>query len=261
MKPLGLIIAAGKQTRFSMELPKALVPIKDGKSLLELNILQLKNYCEKIYITCSKENINFFKKELSKIKLSNIFLIEIESGLGCGDAVLKTLRWLNKHYSQLNKSEKSSVIMIWGDSIQTNQDVFNSIKSMDFKGYDIGVPAQIENKPYVKFNETNLMIDEVLFSKYDTIASSGYHDFSIFHFKLKPVLKFLEKMRKKFTDKSDNSFTYLCRKNQLIFLDIFNFTDIKGKIFKIEKTNDINGFNTLNEYLILCGQYNSYSEK
>lgn len=253
MKTIGLIIAAGKQTRFSLELPKALVPIAEGKSLLEVNINELKKRCDRIYITCSKENINFFKKEISRIKIPGVFLIEIESGLGCGDAVLKSLRWLNKYFTNLNNVDPISVLMLWGDSLQDNETIWDSLNTFEFGNSDIVVPVKYEETPYVKFIEKNEYINSVKFSKYGDTCKNGYHDFSIFYFNLKPVLKFLEKLRKKFTDKK-NKLEYTCRDNQLIFLDIFNYTDIKGKLLPIEANEIINGFNTLDEYLLMCGQ-------
>ena len=95
----GLIIAAGKQSRFNSEVPKALVPYK-GKPLLETNIERLRKYCNIVYVVCSPENKQWFSKYDK---------IVIKSGLGCGDAVYNAL------VSLPPVSIDDSVFIQWGD--------------------------------------------------------------------------------------------------------------------------------------------------
>ena len=83
----GLIIAAGNQTRFNYDIPKALVKINDV-NLLDLNINYMKSYVDKIYVVCSFNNDKYFSNDINKIV--------IESGKGCGDAVMKALSKLHK---------------------------------------------------------------------------------------------------------------------------------------------------------------------
>ena len=108
MEIAGLIVAAGKQNRFDMQIPKALVPYKDS-TLLEYNIKTMDLYCSKIYVVCSKEDYDLFQPYRSE----KVYVFPICSGFGCGDAVLEGL----------NAVEEQSVITIWGDSVQTNRDV------------------------------------------------------------------------------------------------------------------------------------------
>ena len=45
----GLIIAAGKQSRFESDIPKALVPYK-GRRLLDINVDIMKSVCDVVYV-------------------------------------------------------------------------------------------------------------------------------------------------------------------------------------------------------------------
>ena len=55
----GLIFAAGKQRRFGVDTPKALTRFGD-RTLLDVNMLNLGEYCDKVYVVCSIENEGYF---------------------------------------------------------------------------------------------------------------------------------------------------------------------------------------------------------
>ena len=63
---IGFIIAAGKQTRFNSEKPKALAMFGDH-SALDHNCDLMQRYCDEIYVVCSKYNKNVIVKH----KISN----------------------------------------------------------------------------------------------------------------------------------------------------------------------------------------------
>ena len=96
----GFIIAAGNQTRFNSSVPKALSKL-GNKTCLDYTISKLENICDKVFVVCSKDKENYFL---------NYNIISIESGLGCGDAILKTLR-------KFNFNSNDSCFIQWGDSI------------------------------------------------------------------------------------------------------------------------------------------------
>lgn len=83
----GLIISAGNQSRFKSTTPKALVNLGDF-NLLDINISEMKPYVDKIYIVCSYNNEFYFSNYKNRIV--------IESGKGCGDAVMQALAMLHK---------------------------------------------------------------------------------------------------------------------------------------------------------------------
>ena len=71
----GLIIAAGNQTRFKSDIPKALV-MYNGKRLLDRNIEVMEKFCDDIRVVVSTEMQN---------KFTGYKCIVIDSGKGCGD--------------------------------------------------------------------------------------------------------------------------------------------------------------------------------
>ena len=106
------IMCAGKQRRFSSDLPKSLMPFNDS-TILETNIKNSLQFCDKVVVVASYENYQYFEK----YKSDNVDVIQIESGFGCGDAVYKAL------YYYLTSDEDTCFIM-WGDSIQIDKQVF-----------------------------------------------------------------------------------------------------------------------------------------
>ena len=80
MKTYGIILAAGKQSRFNDDIPKALAE-GNGKILLQHNYETLKNQCEKIYVVTSLENNHFFKDSLDKNDYVPFFPKNIYSSL------------------------------------------------------------------------------------------------------------------------------------------------------------------------------------
>ena len=92
----GLIIAAGKQSRFNSRIPKCLSKI-DNKCILDSSIDNLSQYCGAVYITCSIDCLSFFSD------YDNI--ISIESGKGSGDAILKSIAYIinNNNVSNISK--------------------------------------------------------------------------------------------------------------------------------------------------------------
>jgi len=226
-KKIGLILAAGRQTRFNSETPKALV--KYGESTaLEHNIGVLKPNVDEIYVVCSTYNYDLFKQYGS----DNIIVKSIDGGLGCGHGVMKALE-LIKGYAD--------IVLIWGDSIQ-NEQVVSKLVNV-YRGYFL-VPVVEENKPYVQFKESNKFITKVSFSKFnDKIDDIGYHDLSIFAFDKELVLKKLKEMHKKYWKDEE----YNTRSKELVFLDLFNENKRFGKILKFKDIED-RSFNTVEEY-------------
>lgn len=238
----GIILAAGKQTRFKSNIPKALYPYKDS-TVLQHNIEIMENYVDKIFVVTSFDNREFFEN-LEICKKCEIH--SIHSGFGCGDAVYKSLTEL----TEINAED--DVILIWGDSIQQHHTYEQMIAEYN---YDFVVPVVLEPKPYVEFDVfdsgklSNIgKIASVRFSKYnDNISDNGYHDLSIFMFEKEKCLFGLQKLRHIW--KTEESYKEK-RNGEMIFLDIFNWADYSVftaqtvDIFDIEDKS----FNTLEEY-------------
>lgn len=228
-KKIGIILAAGKQTRFESDIPKALVQYKDH-TVLEHNIELLKSNVDKILVICSEWNYEQFKK--LNIENENLELISINSGFGCGHGVMESLKLIKEY---------ADIILIWGDSIQ-NKFVIDELVCK-YRGYVL-VPVVIEKKPYVQFKTDKGFITHVSFSKYNQhIDDIGYHDLSIFMFDKDFVYKKLIKMHKKYW-KDDE---YKTKSKELVFLELFNENKKFGKILKINNIQSM-AFNTVEEY-------------
>lgn len=224
---VGLIVSAGKQKRFNSDIPKALVSI-DGNCLLDINISILEKVCNKVYVVCSVDNEKYFSDD----KYNKIV---IESGLGSGDAIYKSLISLNL--------KEGSIIISWGDSL-LNEDLCYEILSK--KNYSTCIiPCVYESKPYVELIQRGCHL-RVLFSKYNDKISPGYHDMSVFLCSIESLFTSLVDFVNKFFD--SNSKTYKHKHgNEFEFLDIFNDTDMVASILEIDDSFKSYSFNSLSE--------------
>lgn len=217
----GLIISAGKQKRFGDKIPKALARI-NGISFLDINLNNLRVYCDKVYVVCSYENEIYFVDYPH---------ITIESGFGCGDAVLKAL-------GKLPLKTNDKVFIQWGDSIQEYK-IYRDL-SLNYNS-GIIVPCQIEKKPYVQLIANSKK--RVLFSKYNEKTSMGLHDLSLFYGNANEIIKALEKTARKISKKGIYKNNH---GNEFNFLDIFNETNIRMDLFVVQNYKGFS-FNTKKE--------------
>ena len=217
----GLVISAGKQKRFGDKLPKSLVKYK-GLTLLKINMNNLSFHCNKVYVVCSYENEPYF---------FDYPHITIDSGYGCGDAVLKALE-------KLPLKRNDMVFIQWGDSLQEYK-IYRSL--IDYYNSGVIIPCQIEKNPYVKLEPIGTK--RVLFSKYGEKTSEGYHDLSLFYGNAKNILNALKKTARKL---SKNGLYNNKHGNELNFLDIFNETNIKMCIYLTKNYKGFS-FNTKKE--------------
>lgn len=221
----GLIICAGRQSRFKSETPKALVNLK-GKTLLQRNIEAMEPFCDKVYVVCSIENQHFFKVE-NKIVIS--------SGKGSGDAVWQALE-------KLNIKKGDSCFVLWGDSLQKTS-IYKLLIS-NYEGKTV-IPCVLEEKPYVQIKQNGEDTITVKFSKFNEPITKGYHDLSVFYCNAYDLLNNLREFRSKILDK-DAKYKHK-HNNEMEFLDVFNETNIKAELKEVEAYKDFS-FNTIEQY-------------
>lgn len=231
----GLIIAAGKQSRFNSEVPKALVSYK-GKPLLETNIERLSKYCNVVYVVCSHENEKWFSKYNK---------IVIKSGLGCGDAVYNALKSL----PPVSVTSDDSVFIQWGDCAvdpQAYEECLRFAKTDDSQSTLI--PCQMEQHPYVAVEQVLSNLVNVKFSKYDKMPEKGYHDLSVFYAtSMFNLLCSLEEFHQMFFN--NGVYNFPKHNNEFQFLDVFNECLTSARIIDLtDKKLDCFSFNTLEEY-------------
>lgn len=226
----GLIIAAGKQSRFESSTPKALMPYGES-TLLDINIENMQATCDMVFVVVSFENYEWF---------NNCTRIIIESGKGCGDAVMQALE-------MMDLEEDDTVFIQWGDCLHTKQ-IYQDLRN-EYSRNCCGVliPCVYEEKPYVQIIPTYDSKIHVSFSKYDEPITAGYHDLSLFYgnaIELRThLIKFAESIK---SAVFDNCYKHK-HGNEMQFLDVFNETDLKGRIIEYSDYTAF-AFNTVEEF-------------
>lgn len=216
----GLFFAAGKQSRFGITTPKALSLI-GNKVLLDCNFKNIEPFVDKSYVVCSNENAYFFDKYPK---------IAIDSGKGCGDAVMKAL------YS-LNPSADDFCYVQWGDSF-VNDKLYPLIKN---NAQTVKIPCYYESNPYVQVIPDGETV-KIKFSKYEKTDDFGLHDQSVFYMPAQYALKELIAFAGKITENGQYRTKH---NNEMLFLDLFNEMGTKAQI--VENTIKSFSFNTLKE--------------
>lgn len=221
----GIILAAGKQTRFTNDKPKALANVTMGISLLELNIEVMSRYVDQIIVICAQEFFN----EFMSVTGNRALIVPITAGGGCGFATLKALEEINPQYEE-------KVFLIWGDSIQLNLPLYETC--LDHYNGRFLMPVELQESPYVSIiADENGIIEDVKYSKFDGPQKNGWHDFSLFLFHGWLIKKQL--------------YNLIDRNGEKLFLDLFvqksTRQTILGEIFPVKGFNSNNSFNTLEE--------------
>ncbi len=221
----GLIICAGRQSRFKSETPKALMKIGD-ETILDRNIKAMSPFCDKVFVICSFQNEKYFDAEDKII---------IESGKGSGDAVWQALE-------RIKPKTEDLCFVQWGDSLQ-RPEIFK-ILNKNFSGVNL-VPCVYEEKPYVQIKQVENGKLNVSFSKFNEEINPGFHDLSVFYLKALDLLDNLRKFRNKILDNNGN---YVHKHgNEMEFLDVFNETDIKADVCECDSYQDFS-FNTVEQF-------------
>ena len=220
----GLIISAGNQTRFASDRPKALLDTPSGETLLELNMANMHEVCDFVYVVCSHQNRVWFDTPEK---------IVIDSGKGCGDAVMKALQ-------QLPLKPTDKVFIQWGDSYH-KVDLYRLLLNTYTSRFLI--PCRKEDNPYVCVVPEHNNV-KVHFSKYGETCDSGYHDLSLFYGNAYRLLSYLEEFR----DMIDKEGVYKHKHgNEMQFLDVFNETYMPAEIVEVSDCKGFS-FNTLDEF-------------
>jgi bifunctional N-acetylglucosamine-1-phosphate-uridyltransferase/glucosamine-1-phosphate-acetyltransferase GlmU-like protein len=201
-------------------LPKAL-HLVDGTP----NVVRNSKMVDDFRVVINHCDVDVFLEYFSRDKL-----VEIESGLGSGHAIM-----------QLELEEND--IIIWGDAVIVNPLIIKELSETDSK--TLKIPLKKVDNPYVNFCvDEQFSIHEVMFSKYNEHSSKGYQDCCIF----KVPYQFVRYLRA--LHNAIWKSRYITESEEFEFLYIAHYLNNVGnpaKGYLTEYPNAIYSYNTVEE--------------
>jgi len=239
MKKLGIILAAGKQSRINSLIPKALFH-HNGEFLLEKNIQVMKKYVDKIYVIIDEDKLSFYPKEKDRE------YILINPGGGTGHSLYNALIKCNQIIS--NRFDKEYIIK-WSDAFHDDY-FYEELFKYDVSNYLSKVLISKIKNPYVEFIMTENICQKILFSKNGDICSKeGYQDASIFSFNGKSLYLLLTIFVSQYYNFQIKGIQYNTTNQEFNLLDLYNISPSLTKTTKWIYIDRLpKSFNTIEEY-------------
>lgn len=182
--PLGLLLCAGKQSRFHSSTPKSLLPFfPQGPCALDFALKAFQPYCQEIYVVIDEtQSPGLFAEKISS--QNSVHLLSIRSGQGDAHAIHAAL-------CKLDARADTSALVGWGDAVFQNSQFISQLVA-GISSQEILVPVVYEKAPYVKiiFEDSSKQIYDVQQSKKsEWDGRPGWHDLSCFSIPVGPYLK------------------------------------------------------------------------
>lgn len=200
-----LIVAGGKASRMNFA-PKA-ASLVNGVPNLYNTVEKALPYFDKI-ITISNAEYAQIYSDITKEFGEKVSVSVIESGRGCGHAVLESLRII--------KDFESETVVCWGDAYFNDEKIFEEILSTNMLGSPLLIPVVKEEDPYVWFETEDNSVVAARFSKFGEKSLVGFHDQSIFKVN-KPTILYALQMMHNVLEKA-GKYT-----GEMVFLNVCHF--------------------------------------
>ena len=225
-----LIIAAGNSTRMG-SLPKA-ASLINGVPNLYNTVSKAYDIFSTIIVVSNEDNLQLYNEIISDFN-DKTFVISIESGYGCGHAVMESLNSLSEKSITANGLCDSDIVICWGDAYFENSLLFEELISIPkevMEKTNLLIPVIMEKDPYVdirpmgtiEVNNTEFITaSHPCFKKRNEtiLGSSGFHDQSIFRINY-GIIKYLDMYHKSIYRKRDIMKRYIY--GEMVFLDVIN---------------------------------------
>lgn len=225
-----MIIAAGNGSRMG-NIPKCLSKIGDKSNLLNTVIQSEKAGYRKCYIVTKEEFLELYANELEGWEWFVEF-VTIQSGRGCGHAVLEALKII----------PSQDLVFCWSDVYFKDEKLLLELKD---KPLDCSclIPVVFEDDPYAWLAiKADNFIRAVNFKKRGEIINRGLHDQSIFKINSTEILSSLSFCHRVL----DKGGFYMNK--EMIFLDVCHFLWNNNSPAKFYITEfPTSGFNTIEE--------------
>lgn len=262
------VVAAGNGTRLgNTGIPKALTLINGEPNLVNI-VKTIGHHYENIVVSVQDKHVSQFEDVIRDYDLQNVTLKVIESGMGSGDAVLRTLIEGDDINDEFASTSFQVCHMCWGDVhfkndkiVQCMLDVDSEIDEVVLKNHnDVNtnrpknavmiIPTIFEQTPYLRLVESHhdIIYPRTSFRKIEQAdfsrSQDGYHDQSIFSVSW-ALLEYLQEMRKMSWDSPSNS--YSTPSGDFSFMDVIRYLknrDEHALLFKVNDDCKTYGFNT-----------------
>ena len=225
-----MIIAAGKGSRMG-NIPKCLSKVGDKSNLLNTVIQAEKAGYRQCYIVTREELSDLYIDELIGWEWFCQYVI-IESGKGCGHAVMEALKII----------PAQDLVFCWSDVYFKDEKLLLELKEKNLQSSCL-IPVVYEDDPYAWFHiKENSMIRSANFRKRGESIKRGLHDQSIFKINSTVILSSLSFCHRVL----DKGGQYM--NGEMIFLDVCHFlwNNNTPAHFYITEHKTL-GFNTIEE--------------
>lgn len=250
MQKILIIVAAGNSSRMGGK-PKALADF-DGAPVITNTINNAQSYFNQIVVVSNEQNYDSFQETVKRIGLTNISVIQIKSGFGDADAVLKAVLCVK---SQIGGDFDAT--FCWGDAIFTSSQIFDIMLQQDVETTfmrSLIVGCSIDTDPYAYFDVytengdfEKMLIKQSYFQKLNGHISIGVHDQCIFRAYTAFLIEALRSYQLALGYDGENY--ALSNKNEMGLLNSFSFLHNKGVscVVRLLPSGNVYSFNTVDE--------------
>lgn len=237
-----VIFAAGKSSRFD-GFPKAFCDVGQRKNV-ENTILLAQPYFREIFLVINEET---HASGVAEGLPANV--VSIVTGQGDADSILKSIKQLEA------KLRSDTITACWGDAVFLSSEPFRDME----KGVSVWTPdspalvgCSVDPDPYAWFDVEESKIALSHFKKREpTVCKQGLHDQSIFTFRIKLLLEYLERYKRHLGLDVYGEDSYDAARGEMSLLDAFTWfytqPDMNAAEYCEVTANQVMGFNTPEE--------------